>query len=265
MSALIAANNQPQRMSSRMIAEIMGKNHADMCRDIRTMLSKLYGGSSAEYVRKADLLYATNQGVDNVKFGDSPNAWEFELDRRHTEILITGYDVVRRAAVIDRWFELEAQRPTNTLQLPDFTDPAAAAIAWAEQFREKQSLAGDVSRLQNTCNRLADQFAIGLTPPQFAAQLNGVNTQKVNDFLFKMGWVYKEADEWRVAAYARDKYLKQEFLNKPIREGITRLCSKLTLTRRGAKQFYKYYTDQKLPMKTTWDGNLTHITFEKVA
>lgn len=33
----------------------------------------------------------------------------FHLNRYYTELLITGYDVKRRAAVIDRWFELEKQ------------------------------------------------------------------------------------------------------------------------------------------------------------
>lgn len=248
MNLMITSN---AKMNSREISDITGKRHDNVKRTIETLLQK-------------DVI-SNPQFEDGEKSGNgiTEKVYVFCGDhgKRDSIIVVAQLCPEFTARLVDRWVELEQQLNP----LPDFTDPAAAAIAWAEQFRAKQSLEHDVSRLQNTCNRLADQFAIGLTLPQFAAQLNGVNTQKVNDFLFKMGWVYKEADEWRVAAYARDKYLKQEFLNKPIREGITRLCSKLTLTRRGAKQFYKYYTDQKLPMKTTWDGNLTHITFEKVA
>lgn len=243
------------KMNSREIADLVGKRHDNVKRSIGMLFEK--GVISQPQFEDGD---KSLNGVAEKIF-----VFKGEKGKRDSIIVVAQLCPEFTARLVDRWAELEAQLSASALQLPDFTDPAAAAIAWAEQFRANQSLEGDVSRLQNTCNRLADQFAIGLTPPQFAAQLNGVNTQKVNDFLFKMGWVYKEADEWRVAAYARDKYLKQEFLNKPIREGITRLCSKLTLTRRGAKQFYKYYTDQKLPMKTTWDGNLTHITFEKVA
>lgn len=243
------------KMNSREIADLVCKRHDNVKRSIGMLFEK--GVISQPQFEDGD---KSLNGVAEKIF-----VFKGEKGKRDSIIIVAQLCPEFTARLVDRWAELEAQLSTNASQLPDFTDPAAAAIAWAEQFRAKQSLEGDVSRLQTTCNRLADQFAIGLTPPQFAAQLNGVNTQKVNDFLFKMGWVYKEADEWRVAAYARDKYLKQEFLNKTIREGITRLCSKLTLTRRGAKQFYKYYTDQKLPMKTTWDGNLTHITFEKVA
>ncbi|MBD2798312.1 Rha family transcriptional regulator, partial [Xenorhabdus sp. 18] len=101
--------NTEMQMSSREIAELTGKNHADVCRDIRSMLSALYGGEDRDYIRKADLLYITNQGVKCIQYDlSNPNAWEYLLNRRHTEILVTGYDVVRRAAVIDRWFALES-------------------------------------------------------------------------------------------------------------------------------------------------------------
>lgn len=42
---------------------------------------------------------------------------EYRLPRRECEILVCGYDVVRRAAVIDRWLELE----TKQRQLPNMT------------------------------------------------------------------------------------------------------------------------------------------------
>ena len=88
--------NKGQTMSSREIAELTGKQHGHVKRDIEDMLSKLE--------------------IDVSKFGyiytDHKNRaqTEFLLPRRECEILITGYDVVRRAAVIDRWLELEAGR-----------------------------------------------------------------------------------------------------------------------------------------------------------
>lgn len=58
--------------------------------------------------RKSDLSYVTNQSVICNQYDkNNPNSWEYLLDRRYTEILITGYDIKRRTAVIDRWFELE--------------------------------------------------------------------------------------------------------------------------------------------------------------
>ncbi|WP_219024582.1 Rha family transcriptional regulator [Shewanella algae] len=90
-------------MSSREIAELTGKTHANVCRDIRNMLAQL--------------------GADQISFesvyfdANNQQRTEYLLPRRECEILVCGYDVVRRAAVIDRWLELE----TKQRQLPNMT------------------------------------------------------------------------------------------------------------------------------------------------
>ncbi|HDL8225734.1 TPA: transcriptional regulator, partial [Yersinia enterocolitica] len=43
---------------------------------------------------------------------------EFLLDRRHSEILVSGYDVKRRAAIIDRWHALETGESQPRLSPP---------------------------------------------------------------------------------------------------------------------------------------------------
>lgn len=90
-------------MSSREIAELTGKTHANVCRDIRNMLAQL--------------------GADQISFesvyfdANNQQRTEYLLPRRECEILVCGYDVVRRATVIDRWLELE----TKQRQLPNMT------------------------------------------------------------------------------------------------------------------------------------------------
>lgn len=104
----LASHETNVTMSSREIAELTGKKHADICRDIRVMLVEMYEGNEKDYIRNADLLYLTNHGVSCFHYDKSnPNAWEYLLDRYHSEILVTGYDVKRRAAVIKRWYDLE--------------------------------------------------------------------------------------------------------------------------------------------------------------
>ncbi|MEQ1975012.1 Rha family transcriptional regulator [Xenorhabdus sp. SGI240] len=116
------STEQPIMMSSREIAKLTCKNHTNVGRDIRSMLSALYGSEDKDYIRKSDLIYVTNQGVDCVHYDtNNPNAWEYLLDRRHTEILVTGYDVKRRAAVIDRWFALESGSAVPAVQIPQFS------------------------------------------------------------------------------------------------------------------------------------------------
>lgn len=84
-------------MDSREIAERTGKNHADVCRDIRKMLEELETDES----RFASVYLG----------GNGENRRCYFLPKRECLILASGYSVKLRAAIIDRWSELEASRP----------------------------------------------------------------------------------------------------------------------------------------------------------
>lgn len=112
-------NNDVQQpmMSSREIAEITGKNVNKVHRDIRAMVPALYSVDSGDDVKSyawgtsksemnAFLVHHNIQGVI-PNYDDRGYVYEFLLDRRHTEILVSGYDIKRRAAIIDRWHALE--------------------------------------------------------------------------------------------------------------------------------------------------------------
>lgn len=92
-------------MSSKEIAELVGKKHPHVIRDIWSNIEQLYDVDKDD--PKMDFNdfkgISVNKQIINGRYVTS----EILLDRRHTEILITGYDVKRRAAVIDRWIELE--------------------------------------------------------------------------------------------------------------------------------------------------------------
>lgn len=124
LSAALAAT--APTMSSREIAERTGKRHADVMRDIRSMLEQL-GATERSFASS----YTDSTGRSLPCFN---------LPKRECIILVTGYSIPMRAAVVDRWAELEAQVAAPAL--PDFTDPAAAARAWAERFEgERLALA----------------------------------------------------------------------------------------------------------------------------
>ncbi|HAM4421377.1 TPA: phage regulatory protein/antirepressor Ant [Escherichia coli] len=161
MPELMALNgaNEVLTMSSREIAELTGKRHDHVCRDIRVILSELYGSKPDDYIRNPNLGYITNQSVTCRQYDkNNPNAWEYLLDRRHTEILITGYDILRRTSVIDRWFELEKQ--VRQPALPDFTDPVAAARAWADEVEQKLLVKQENERLTLVNKQLAPKAAV---------------------------------------------------------------------------------------------------------
>ena len=82
-------------MSSLELADLTGKRHDHVMRDVRNMLETL-----------------ADDGLPN--FGDThrnvQNGQEypiFRLPKRECLILVSGYDVALRAKIIDRWLELE--------------------------------------------------------------------------------------------------------------------------------------------------------------
>ncbi|MFO3662458.1 Rha family transcriptional regulator [Pseudomonas amygdali] len=97
-------------MSSLEIAELTGKQHKHVLTDIRIMLDELGEGSagfSADYKDQGGRTYPC-----------------FNLDRHHTECLLTGYSAKMRMAVIKRWHELEEGLGQRALDLAGTSDKA---------------------------------------------------------------------------------------------------------------------------------------------
>jgi phage regulator Rha-like protein len=83
-------------MSSREIAELTGKRHDHVMTDIRNLLNEL------------NLIIPVFSGV--YKAENNQEYACFNLPKRETLILVSGYSVTLRSKIIDRWQELEAQQ-----------------------------------------------------------------------------------------------------------------------------------------------------------
>lgn len=119
-----------QTISSREIAELTSKNHADVCRDTRNMLRDLDVDQS---------IFASVYLAGN---GEHRKC--YLLPKRECLILVSGYSVALRAKIIDRWAELERAVTTKTqVVLPDFSNPIAAARAWADEKEKNMRLTGE--------------------------------------------------------------------------------------------------------------------------
>lgn len=113
-------------MTSREIAELTGKQHGHVIRDIQK-LNNVYekmGGVS----KVGETTYINPQ--NNVKYK------QFNLTKRQSYDLLTGYSVELRIRVVARWQEMEKK---NESLLPDFTNPADAARAWADQYEGRKA------------------------------------------------------------------------------------------------------------------------------
>jgi len=86
-------------MSSLEIAELTGKEHKNVMVDIRSMLESL-GKAVADF--SATAFYEVNNAKRTRDI--------FNLPKRETLILVSGYNVLMRANIIDRWQELEAKQ-----------------------------------------------------------------------------------------------------------------------------------------------------------
>lgn len=146
--------------------------------------------------------------------------------------------------------------------LPDFSNPAAAARAWAEEYERGQVLAIENKQQQAQIDSLESLFRQGMTIPQFCKMLNGVNTQQVCGFFEARGWLFNESrsglnKRWRTASEARDKYLTEE-QHEQKRHGLDSfIYFTPVLLQKGAVRIYQIYLKGELPMKKDWDGLYT--------
>ncbi|MDE5190026.1 KilA-N domain-containing protein [Citrobacter freundii complex sp. 2024EL-00228] len=149
--------------------------------------------------------------------------------------------------------------------LPDFSDEVAAARAWADEREAARRALGYVERQAKYIEHLENIFHPGMSPCQFCKQLNGVNVQRVNAFLFEHNWLYDDQPKakyprWRVNNYARDLYLSERTGQVEQDDGDMRDTFKPILLRKGAVWIYRHYLKGHLPMKKRWDGKFTHDT-----
>ena len=248
--------NKVQTMSSREIAELTGKAHKNVLRDIENMLKALN-------LEQNSFLSFVNDGPNGRPLK------VYNLPKEETLILVSGYNVQMRAAIIRRWQELEAQVAKPLL--PDFTDPVAAARAWADeveqrllaQQREKEALEY-VDRQARYIDNLENQLRDGLTLPEFAKRLNGVNVQRVSEWAIAKGWVRRHgkllvtSSQGRSGGYVYDK--DGTYINP--KTGEEMYTSKVQLTNAGARKMYREYLKLNLPMKKSWNGEFSNNPFK---
>ena len=93
-------NNDALTMSTLDIAELTGKEHRKVVRDVNVMMEQL-GGDTAKFGRI---------------YKDSMNRTQtaYNLDKEHTLCLVSGYNVQLRMTIVKRWNVLEKQAKPKT-------------------------------------------------------------------------------------------------------------------------------------------------------
>ena len=159
-------------MSSREIAELTGKRHPDVRRDIDNMLFEL----------QIDIRLYAHIYIDSMNRQQT----EYLLDKELTETLLTGYSAKLRLAVIRRWRELE----DGETQVPKTLSSALRLAAdQAEEIeRQSEQLAIAAPKVQ-----FVDTFVttIGLKGFREVAKLLGANEARFKEFLLEQSIFYR--------------------------------------------------------------------------
>lgn len=185
MNTIVAPSNTVT-MSSREIAELTGKQHKDVIRDVRVMRKALLGdGADLRHLRE-------------VKDGRGYTA-EFHLDRVLTETLLTGYSIPLRHRVVTRLSELE-NVSRHAVTIPQSLPEALRLAAdLADKNGELQRVITEQAPKVAAINRLAAAGgAICITD---AAKQLGVAPTQLFSWLEQHRWIFRRPGCRRWVAY----------------------------------------------------------------
>lgn len=246
----------------------ISKNHEISHNQLSEMTGKRSDSvkRTMESLNKSGVIQLT-QSVEVNHKGQSVNV--YRVNERDSYVVIAQLCPEYTARLVDYWMGTKNSQPVS---LPS-TKQLALMVIQAEEEKEAALLQLE-SKTQQVA-QLESLFHSGGTIAQFVKQLNGVNSQRVNVWLYEnTSWLYddnkgkiylsgpKQGTEkpysWRCAAYARDKYLTEspkEFKQQGS-ESFTKY--EVRLLAGGKKWLFNKYIKNELPMKANWDGKFTH-------
>lgn len=149
MSELMVFDNI--KMTSIEIAELVGCRHADIMRSIDRLVRN-------GVIRQPPTAFLERINNLGFKVKDKAYVFEGEQGKRDSIIVVAQNCPEFTARLVDRWQELEKQ--VRQPALPDFTDPVAAARAWADEVEQKRLAQKEAERLALENKELEPKAAV---------------------------------------------------------------------------------------------------------
>ena len=185
----LSADNQPMT-TSLILAEGAGhphKNVISLCRKYRSQLAEL------GRVEFKILPFETSGGTQTREVA--------ELNERQATFILTCLRnnekiLAFKIALVKAFYEMAEKLRKPAFELPDFTDPAAAAEAWATQFRERKA-----HETQAKINAPKVAFAEDIQASAReetitgAAKILGIKPRAFFDWLRAKGYLYKQGTQ----------------------------------------------------------------------
>jgi len=174
-------------MSSLEIAELTGKRHDNVVRDIKAMFEQL---GDSEGLLKSEDTYVNPQNGQKYKC--------YSLPKEETICLIAGYNVQVRMRIIKRWQELEAKGK------PDLSTDVGKLLLIQEMAAKQLELISENKRISESLSIAApkaefvDSFvdSTGLKSFRKVAKILGINERKFRQFLADNKIMYKQNGDW---------------------------------------------------------------------
>lgn len=117
-----------ETMTSLEIAEVTGKRHSDVLEAIRNMESA--------WAKVAQRKFP----LGSYKDANNQSRPCYILNKTECLYVATKFNDEARAKLVLRWEELENQSRKSEIIMPNFSNPAEAARAWADQYEQRLKL-----------------------------------------------------------------------------------------------------------------------------
>ena len=130
-------------MTSLEIAEVTGKRHSDVLEAIRNMESA--------WARVAQRKFP----LGSYKDANNQSRPCYILNKTECLYVATKFNDEARAKLVLRWEELESQVRKSEIIMPNFSNPAEAARAWADQYEKNLALEAHNKELKEENQHLA--------------------------------------------------------------------------------------------------------------
>lgn len=208
--------NASECMTSMEVAEITGKGHKHVMRDIRVLLE---------------------QGVHESNFGLTfiirtlPNNAQrkdpyYNITKKGCLILASGYNALLREKIINRWEELEKEKRSGNFVIPStFSEALMLAAKQAERIEQQQKQIELKDTIISEYEPKANYYDVILSSKNainisVIAKDYGMSAKLMNKKLNALGVIFKSGDTWLpYAKYAKEGYTKTETISYNSGEG----------------------------------------------
>ena len=186
--------NKQVSMTSLQIAELVNSRHDKVKQSIERLAASTDKKKAVIALPPVGIVVNT---ANNRTYETEVYIFSGEQGKRDTYIVVAQLSPEFTAALVDRWQELES---SQSLALPNFTDPAEAAEAWAKEYREKQALAIELKAAEpkiNHYDKVVERKNL-LNATQVGEKLDGMSAIILNRHLAELGVYNKSVKRGKV-------------------------------------------------------------------